>query len=240
MNFALILSGGTGTRFHAGGGIPKQYLKVAEKPVIVYTLEKFQNNADTDAVVIVAAPEWRDRLKSWMEKYQIKKFIDFALPGETRQESILNGLEVCLQNAADENDVVLVHDAVRPLVSDSLLSQCYAVAGEFGGCMPVLPIYDTTYQSADGNRIDRLLDRNTLFAGQAPEAYRLRAYAEINRSVSRFELNHYNGSSEIAFRHGLHIRMIPGDDRNFKITTTTDLERFQAVLEKSERAGHLS
>lgn len=98
-------------------------------------------------------------------------------------------------------------------------------------CMPVLPMKDTIYQSSDGTKIDHLLERSTLFAGQAPEAFRLHPYAKINREASKEELSLTRGTSEIAYRHGMDVAMIPGDERNFKITTRSDLERFCTIVE---------
>ena len=130
-----------------------------------------------------------------------------------------------------QDDIVIIHDAVRPLVSESLISNCINTAKEHGGCMPVLPITDTVYQSKDGNTISSLLDRNTLFAGQAPEAFKLIEYYQLNASVSREELNSYKGTSEIAYKYGLTVKMISGDDGNFKITTPGDLDRFKSKFE---------
>ena len=215
MNFALVLSGGIGARMEIKD-CPKQYLEAGGKPIVVHTLEKLEANADTNAIVVVAAQQWQVPLRQWMKQYRISRFLAFALPGITRQESILHGLDVCARYQEGESDVVLIHDAVRPLVSDSLLSRCYAVAREFGGCMPTLPVYDTTYQSTDGSTIERLLDRDTLFRGQAPEAYQLKPYWEMNRSVSREELNSYHGSSEIAFRHHLYESISVAQCREFE------------------------
>ena len=97
--------------------------------------------------------------------------------------------------------------------------------------MPVLPMKDTIYQSSDGTKIDHLLERSTLFAGQAPEAFRLHPYAKINREASKEELSLTRGTSEIAYRHGMDVAMTPGDERNFKITTRSDLERFCTIVE---------
>lgn len=232
MNFAVILSGGIGARLNFRGP-PKQYLPVAGKPLLIHTLEKFQNNADTDAIVIVAAEEWRDKLRQWMREFRISRFLDFAPPGETRQESIFRGLEICQLHRESQRDLALIHDGVRPLVSDDLISRAYDAGKKYGGCMSVVPVADTIYQSEGGKRIERLLNRNALFAGQTPEVYDLTQYAEIHRSTPLEELRRYTGSSEIAFRHGMYVRLIPGEEQNFKITTFSDLERFRKLCEET-------
>lgn len=230
MNYAIILSGGIGTRMQMGD-FPKQYLEVEKKPILLYTLEQFQKSSAVEKIVIVAADAWREKIRGWMEEDGITKFLAFADAGDTRQESIHNGLTVCMEDSVSENDGVIIHDGVRPLVSEQLIGDCLAALADHEGCMPVLPMKDTIYQSSDGTKIDHLLERSTLFAGQAPEAFRLHPYAKINREASKEELSLTRGTSEIAYRHGMDVAMIPGDERNFKITTRSDLERFCTIVE---------
>lgn len=234
MNYAVILSGGIGSRMRMKG-VPKQYIEVDEKPILIYTLEKFEASEKVDSIIIVAASEWQNTILEWINKYSITKFSAFALPGEQRQESILNGLEQCVNDTNNDNDVVIIHDAVRPSLSLDLIANCIDSASEYGGCMPVIHISDTVYQSIDGSSISSLLDRNTLFAGQAPEAFRLLEYYKLNKSVDRDELLSYKGTSEIAHRYGMQVRLIPGEDGNLKITTPADLTRFQTSCEQSKR-----
>ena len=172
MNYAIILSGGIGTRMQMGD-FPKQYLEVEKKPILLYTLEQFQKSSAVEKIVIVAADAWREKIRGWMEEDGITKFLAFADAGDTRQESIHNGLTVCMEDSVSENDGVIIHDGVRPLVSEQLIGDCLAALADHEGCMPVLPMKDTIYQSSDGTKIDHLLERSTLFAGQAPEAFRL-------------------------------------------------------------------
>lgn len=230
MNYAIILSGGIGTRMQMGD-FPKQYLEVEKKPILLYTLEQFQKSSAVEKIVIVAADAWREKIRGWMEEDGITKFLAFADAGDTRQESIHNGLAVCMEDSVLENDGVIIHDGVPPLVSEQLIGDCLAALADHEGCMPVLPMKDTIYQSSDGTKIDHLLERSTLFAGQAPEAFRLHPYAKINREASKEELSLTRGTSEIAYRHGMDVAMIPGDERNFKITTRSDLERFCTIVE---------
>ena len=232
MNYAIILSGGIGMRMNLN--CPKQYIPIFNKPIIMYTLNIFEQCDLIDDIIIVAAMEWQDTISDWC-KGTIQKLTNFALPGETRQGSILNGLDCCIKPGKKmKEDIVIIHDAVRPNVSQNLITQCINTALEFGGCMPVLNITDTTYCSKDGKKIDRLLNRDTLFAGQAPEAFRLFPYWDINKKVSREELNSFRGTSEIAYKYGkeygIEVRLIPGEQENRKITTKQDLEWFQMQI----------
>lgn len=234
MNIAIILSGGVGSRMRADG-FPKQYIEVNGKPILMYTLEKYQTCPAIDKIVIVADPVWYDDIRNWMTTSSITKFADFAQPGTSRQGSVLNGLQVCAAiSTPDEAVNVAVHDGVRPLVSHSMITACLDALNEYDGCMPVLAVTDTTYVSQDGTHISGLLDRSTLFSGQTPEAFRLRPYLQINANASQEELENTRGSTEIAYKHGMKMRLIPGEYSNFKLTTPTDLDRFRAILEETQ------
>ena len=234
MNIAVILSGGVGSRMRADG-FPKQYIPVKEKPVLMYTLEKYQASPAIDKIVIVADPVWHGDIRAWMENAGITKFADFALPGTSRQGSVYNGLKACAALAASEETAnVAIHDGVRPLVSLELIAACMDALGEYDGCMPVLAVTDTTYLSQDGMHIAGLLDRSTLFSGLTPEAFRLWPFLRIHENASEEELENTRGSTEIAYKHGMNMRLIPGEYSNFKLTTPTDLDRFRAILEDTQ------
>lgn len=231
MNYGILLAGGVGTRM--GADRPKQYLLAGEKPIIAYALKIFEKHEDIDRIVLVADEAWRDYIREWIEKEEIRKPLDFADPGETRQHSIYNALKCCAAYAK-EDDIVIVHDAARPLVSDQIIRDCIDGAKGKGGSMPVIPVKDTVYRSEDGKTITSLLTRSEIFAGQAPEAFRFGKYYEIHNMVSDEEIRTTAGSSEIAYRHGTDICLVQGSERNFKITGREDLERFEQILNQKE------
>jgi len=226
MNIALILAGGSGVRL--GADVPKQYILVNGKMVITHCLEVFGTHPQIDAVQIVAHTGWRESIQNQMPEAVLKKFRGFSDPGNNRQYSIYNGLRDIVRYAG-EPDIVIVHDAARPLVSASLLSSCVDACREHDGALPVLPMKDTVYLG-DGNRITSLLEREKVYAGQAPEAFVLGKYYEANRRLIPDKIERINGSTEPAIMAGMDIAMIPGDEGNFKITTPADLERFKVVL----------
>lgn len=235
MNIALILSGGTGARL--GGEIPKQYLPCRGPMMITRCLNPVFAHEALDAVQIVAADGWRDAILREMETFVFaqnasrgKKLLGFSVPGETRQLSILSGLRDIACKAADE-DVVMVHDAARPRLSSRLISDGLAALNGHDGVMPVLPMKDTVYLSRDGRAVSKLLPRNEVFAGQAPEFFRLGKYLQANEALPQETMLSINGATEPAILAGLDIAMVPGDEANFKITTAADLERYLTLLE---------
>ena len=230
MNIALVLSGGTGTRI--GSDIPKQYLEVGGKPIVSYCIETLAAHREIDAIQIVAEPVWHDLLKE--SAAQSRKFRGFSSPGSNRQLSILHGLED-IRKYAQDSDCVLIHDAARPVLSARQISDCLNAMEGHDGVIPVLPMKDTVYFSKDGCRITSLLNRSRVFAGQAPEAFRLGVYLQANRNLLPDKILEINGSTEPAVMAGMDIAMVPGDERNFKITTREDLERFRSLVAQKER-----
>ena len=212
-----------------GSDLPKQYIGVYGKMIITRCLERLCRHPMVDAVQIVAAEEWRETILA--ECVCTDKLRGFSAPGGNRQLSILNGLRDISQYAG-ENDIVLVHDAARPLISEDLISDCLTKIENHDGVMPVLPMTDTVYYSSDGKQVERLLDRSRIYAGQAPEAFRLRNYLEANERLLPDGILSINGATEPAIMAQLDILMIPGDKNNLKITTQNDLERYKELLAK--------
>lgn len=230
MNIALILSGGTGTRL--GVDIPKQYIEICGKPVISYCIERLAAHERIDAIQIAAAADWQEQIGTWMQAFDSrKKFKGFSDPGENRQLSILNGL-TDIRKYADESDFVFIHDAARPMLSDRQITDCLDAAAGHDGVVPVLPMKDTVYSSRDGKKITALLKRSEVYAGQAPEVFKLGAYYKANLMLLPDQILDINGSTEPAVMAGLDIAMIPGEEDNFKITTKADLERFKKIMEQ--------
>lgn len=228
MNIAIILSGGVGTRM--GEACPKQYIKVAGKPIINYCVETFCNNPRIDKIVICLADEWRAFVEESLKDIVTTQSIIYSKPGRTRQFTIYNALEKLESVGIASDDVVIIHDAARPLVSQQLIDACLDENRVCDGVLPVIPMKDTIYMSRDGKNIDALLDRNTLFAGQAPESFVFGKYLQAHRNMSDAKLEKINGSTEIAQMAGLNVRLIKGDSMNFKITTPDDLSTFETIV----------
>ena len=223
MAIAIILSGGTGLR--ASTDIPKQYIEVNNIPVIADSINVFEGHEDIFKYVIVAADKWTD----YITKFTGEKFIGFAPAGETRQLSILNGLKV-LSNIAADDDTIIIHDAARPFVSADTISALVNACKTHDGAMPALPVKDTIY-IRKGNKVHSLIDRDTIISGQAPEAFLYKKYLEANEALLPEKIMSIKGSTEPAFMAGMDVAVIDGDENNFKITTKEDLERY--ILIKS-------
>ena len=248
MTIAIILSGGSGSRL--GGETPKQYIRIKGRSIIFHTLETIISHPNIAGIVIVAAKEYHDSISSELSKSEIKeknKILGYAMPGETRQLSVLSGMlfiqDMVGKNLTEAPNYVLVHDAARPNISSSLISECLASVSGHEGVLPVLPMKDTVYLSDNGGKsISGLLDRGKLFAGQAPELFSFEKYLKANLSLvsgsaaynedgileanKESAIYRINGSSEPAVMAGMDIVTIRGDEHNYKITTGEDLDKF--------------
>ncbi|MCR4923157.1 MAG: 2-C-methyl-D-erythritol 4-phosphate cytidylyltransferase [Lachnospiraceae bacterium] len=230
MNTSLILSGGTGSRLNSQ--IPKQYIRINEKMMITRSIEALLKCRLIDHIQIVAAKEWQEEIEkdalTFLPGIFTHAFTGFSSPGETRQLSIYNGLKDISLYCGDE-DIVLVHDAARPLVSEKLIRDCLEGCKQHDGVMPALPMKDTLYMSEDGRVISSLLQREKIYAGQAPEAFRLGKYLKATEALFPDRIYDIKGSSEPAILYGMDVAIIEGDERNFKVTTKADLEKYKEI-----------
>ncbi|MCR5735194.1 MAG: 2-C-methyl-D-erythritol 4-phosphate cytidylyltransferase [Lachnospiraceae bacterium] len=251
MNTALILSGGVGTRISSD--IPKQYIRIGKHMMISHCIKAVLSCSLIDRIHITADEKWRDEILSDAEALIgdefTEKFTGFSDPGKNRQLSIYNGLcdisrhtgkgsDTAYTSGADSaaaesdtaDDIVIVHDAARPFVSAELLERCIDACAIHDGAMPALPMKDTVYLSEDGVSVTSLLERSKIYAGQAPEAFRLKKYLEATKALLPDDILKINGSTEPAIRAGLDIAIIPGDENNFKVTTDIDLKKCRNIL----------
>lgn len=228
---AIVVAAGQGTRF--GGDTPKQFLLLHDRPVIAHTLRRFEESALIEKVVIVAAPAWSAYLgREIRERFQFQKCKTIVPGGERRQDSVWAGLQALTLKS---KDIVVVHDAVRPLFSRQLLERVVAGCEEFDGCIPALALPDTVKQ-VSGRVITATVDREGLKLAQTPQAFRSEA---LLRAFDMARRERFHGTDEAALveRSGGRICWIEGEAANFKITAPGDLELAGFFLQ--QRAGHL-
>lgn len=232
MNVGIILSGGVGSRINSID-IPKQYFEMDNKMVIEHSIEKFLKNDKIDILVIVCAEEWKLKIEQRIKKYNLyNKKVFFSSQGSSRQESVLNGMNRVVK-LCSERDMVIVHDAARPFVSTKMINECIDEANDVFGVMPALKVKDTVYE-VNSNIISKTLNRDLLVAGQSPECFKFIEYLNLFNKMSTTELKGIKGSAEIAVKSGKRIKIIDGDENNFKITTNLDIEKYCSLMENDD------
>ena len=231
MNIGIVLAGGIGARL--GANVPKAFVPVCGKPLIIYCLEALNQSALIDKIQIVVAEDWMAQVEEWTKEYEVhKKVIGFSMPGDNRQMSIYNAL-VDLKEVAAAKDNVFVHDAARPILPSDMIERSFEGMAGYDGVLPVLPMKDTVYLSRDGKQVDSLLKREEIFAGQAPETFVYGKYLAANQTlVDSGKILDIKGSTEPAIMAGMKMHLIDGDERNFKITTHADLDRFTELAKE--------
>ena len=227
MNIAIILAGGSGTRMESD--IPKQCIDIYGKPLIIHTIESFDANPNIDSIAIACKKEWQEDLRIWIRKYGINKVQWIVDGGDTRQESIYKSL-MTIGKECGEDDIVVIHDSARPLISQRIINENIEGAKEFGAVDTVIPSADTIVKSIDENTIDSVPLRKELYLGQTPQSFKYSMILDAHNKA--IENNNLEATDDcqlvLALKKDVHL--VRGDKLNFKITTFEDLLLLKAVI----------
>ena len=226
-NIALIIAGGSGNRMHQD--IPKQFLTVNEKPVIVYTLEAFQNHPEIDAIAVVCISGWEQVLWAYAKQFNITKLKTVVPGGENGQGSIRNGVYE-LEKLYNREDLVLIHDAIRPMVSAEIISDNIRVAMEHGNAITVIPCAEAMLQTEDGQASSGSYPRDRLKRTQTPQAFHIGDIADLHRRALEAGITKSVASCTLMIEMGEQVFFSVGSEKNIKLTTVEDLDIFKALL----------
>ena len=231
MNIAIIIAGGSGHRM--GADIPKQFIKVFDKPVLAYTLESFQKHPDIDAIEVVCISGWEDEVWSYAKQYGISKLKWIFEGGQTGQESIRNGV-YNLEEKCAPDDVIVIHDGIRPLVDPSVLSDVIAKCKQYGNAVTSLPYNEQIFVVDDEISTVKYIPRETLRRVSTPQAYKFEKLDWAYHEAFEKEIGIYGSAytNTMMVELGERLYFAAGSDKNLKLTTKDDLELFKAYLIK--------
>jgi len=227
MNIALIIAGGSGVRM--GQDIPKQFLNVKDRPVIIYTLEAFQRHPNIDGIVVVCIDGWHDILNAYCKQFNITKLESIVSGGENGQSSIRNGIEDIAKRHHDD-DLVLVHDAIRPMVSQDIISDCIRVAQLNGNAISVVPCTAAMLYTQDEVTSDRVIARDNLKITQTPQAATLGKLKWAHSEALKKGITSSVATCTLLVELGETLYFSLGSEKNVKITTTDDIDIFKSLL----------
>jgi 2-C-methyl-D-erythritol 4-phosphate cytidylyltransferase len=227
MNIALILAGGSGKRMK--NEIPKQFLNVNDKPVIIYTLEAFQRHPDIDEIGVVCIDGWHDILKAYARQYKIDKLSWVISGGENGQASIRNGVFEAEKRYKPE-DIILVHDAIRPLVSEEIISDCIVQCKRHGSAIAVTPCNTAVLRRTTDEFSDEVVPRDSLVMTQTPQAFPIGKLADAHRRALELGITNSVASCTLMIELGEKVYFSIGSETNIKLTTQEDLKIFKALL----------
>lgn len=224
---ALIIAGGLGARM--AQDIPKQFITVNEKPVIVYTLKAFQDHSEIDAIAVVCIEGWEQILWAYAQQFNITK-LQYVMPGgKTGQDSIRNGVYELEKHFAPE-DIVLIHDAIRPMVSSEIISDCIRVAIEHGNAITVIPCAEAMMQTEDGVVSVGSYPRDRLKRTQTPQAFHIGQICDLHRRALAAGITNSIASCTLMIEMGEQVYFSLGSEKNIKLTTVEDIDIFKALL----------
>jgi 2-C-methyl-D-erythritol 4-phosphate cytidylyltransferase len=212
-----------------GQDIPKQFINVYDKPIIVYTMEVFQKHPNIDGIVVVCKEGWLDILRAYANQFNITKLIDVVKGGETGQESIINGLKRVVEDYNDD-DIVIIHDGNRPLVTEEIISDNIAQCIEYGNAITAIPCVEVMCVSDDKIESTEHIDRNRLLRTQTPHSFKLGEVWKVQQEAIKKGITDCAATNALYIDFGKKIYFSAGSEKNLKITTLDDLEIFKALL----------
>lgn len=235
MNIAIIFAGGVGSRMHSKDK-PKQFLEIYKKPIIIHTLEYFENHSMIDAIAVVCVELWIPYLNELLYKFRIDKVKKVVPGGDTGQLSIYNGLNAAKEIAGDEKSIVLIHDGVRPLITEKLISENIEAVKRYGNSITSGIVKETIVEIDDNSDIKLVPDRAHSRVAKAPQCFYLNDILDSHNKALSEGITNFIDSCTMMKYYGFKLHMTDGPYENIKITTPDDFYTMRAILEAKENA----
>lgn len=233
MNIALIFAGGSGKRMHAKDR-PKQFLLVHGKPIIVHTIEIFQKSPEIDGIIVVSISDWIEYMEDMKFRYRLDKIGCIVPGGETGQLSIYNGIKAAANIYGTKDNIILIHDGVRPLVDFDLIERVVCGVKTNGSAITCAPATETIAVVGDDDKIENVLDRSRSWIAKAPQAFWLEEILENQeRAIADGYINMIDSAS-LMRHYGKELYLVEGSNRNIKVTTPEDFFMFRAIYDAKE------
>lgn len=228
MNVALILAGGKGTRTEQD--VPKQFICVDEKPIIIHTLEVFQNHPDIDCIITVCLDGWHSVLDGYAKEYGITKLRAIVAGGDNSQGSIHNGI-MALKNVCRDEDVIIIHDAIRPMVTDDIITDCIDKCRQYGSGLSAIQCQETIVRTDDSICGTEGIERNEIMRVQTPQAYPYGRLVQAQEQAKQLGIRDTVYINMLLLELGEKLYFSKGSSKNIKITTLDDLDIFNALYQ---------
>lgn len=235
MNIGVIFAGGIGQRMKTTTR-PKQFLEMHGKPIIIYTLEIFENHPEIDAIVVACVKDWIPYLNELLERFRITKVKKVVPGGETGQMSIYNGLAAAKEIAGEEKSIVLIHDGVRPLINGDVITNNIKSVKENGSAITSAIVKETIMVVKEDNSIDYVPDRAHSRVAKAPQSFWLDEILEVHHRAQQEGIKDFIDSCTMMKFYGHNLFLIDGPYENIKITTPDDFYTMRALLDAQENA----
>jgi 2-C-methyl-D-erythritol 4-phosphate cytidylyltransferase len=230
MNIALIVAAGSGSRM-GNADKPKQFLPIYGKPLMIHTIEAFEVHDEIDAIVVVTNEAYIDQVKVWCKQYDLGKIKAVVAGGDSRQISVHNGLQAVKAISKDpSNDIVLIHDAASPLISQRIITDNIRVCEKYDAVDTVIKASDTIVRSINEESISDIPARNELYQGQTPQSFKLSLILDAHEYVKTHEVNNVTDDCKLVLSLGKEVRLVEGSKQNFNITTFDDPPEYAELV----------
>lgn len=233
MNIGVIFAGGVGSRMKSTDK-PKQFLMVHGKPIIVHTIEIFQQHSEIDGIIVVCVEGWLDYMEELKQNYRLSKIGKIVSGGETGQLSIFNGLKAAAEVYGVDNNIVLIHDGVRPLISESTISDNIAAVKKYGSAITTVPAQETVIVINEKDQVDGIINRDSARIARAPQSFYLKEILEVQEKAIASGITNMTDSCTLMMNFNKKLFIIPGEKNNIKITTPEDFYTFRALSDAKE------
>ena len=226
-NIALITAAGKGTRLQ-GFGLPKQFLRVNGKPMLIYCVETFNKCELIDGILVITSKEYIEEVKRLCHQYSIDKLIAVVEGGQTRQQSVFNGLMALKSHEVSDDDVILIHDGARPLVDETIIRYNIDACMKYDAVETVIPATDTIIKSNEGQIVDEIPNREGLYQVQTPQTFKFKIILDAHRRFESLKLA--TDDAQLVHNMGKPVHLVEGNKKNLKITTIEDLSLMNSLI----------
>lgn len=233
MIFVVIFAGGTGQRMNTVS-LPKQFLKVHGKEIIVHTIEHFQNCKQIDGIVVVCLSSFIEFMENLKDKYKLDKIIKIVPGGDCGQKSIFNGLKAVREFSQSKDDIVLIHDGVRPLIDEQTIINNIICVKKHGTAITVAKAIETVLVVDENKNVEKVVDRINCFVGRAPQSFYFNDIYECHLNANKINKHDFIDSAMLMQYFGFKMHIVDGPAYNIKITTPNDFYMFKSMLDAKE------
>lgn len=233
MIYAAVLAGGNGLRM--GGEIPKQFLSVAGRPIIIRSIDEFVKSNLIDEIYVAVSKDYFEYTKNLVDKFYHDEKIIVTVGGKNRNETLFNVLKEIERKGMNTDDIILTHDAVRPFIDRRIISDNIDCVKQYGACNTVIPAVDTMVRSVNGDYINSIPARNELYHGQTPQSFNARILLDLYNNLTAEESEIYTDACSVFIKNNMKIHLVKGDRNNIKLTYPEDMEKAEIIIKNREK-----
>lgn len=233
MIYAAVLAGGSGLRM--GGELPKQFLSVGSRPIIIRSIDAFAESGLVDEIYVAVSAGYVDYTKALIAEFCPEVKAHVIAGGKNRNETLYNVLKKIENDSMSGDDIILTHDAVRPFINTRIISDNINAVKEYGACDTVVPAVDTMVRSSDGNFIDSIPSRSELFHGQTPQSFNARVLLDLYEDMTEDEFELYTDACSVFIKNGKKVYLVTGDRNNIKLTYPEDMEKAESIIRERNK-----